>query len=265
MELLALRQDGPVARIMIDHPARRNAFSRAMWRELPGLVRSALADPRTRLLTLQGAQAGLFAAGADIREFEQTYSVPGEAVVAAREVQDAVDALAHCPLPVVALIDGPCVGGGVSLATACDVRIASVQARFAVTPARLGLSYHPDQLRLLVQVCGLAAASELLLGGQLWTAERALQAGLVNQVWPLHAFAEQAGLLVQAIAANSLDATRALKHGLRAVVAQDPEGLAQAEQAFLALFEGPDFIEGRDAFLQRRPARFPSHAADVAP
>ena len=129
----------------------------------------------------------------------------------------------------------------------------------------LGLSYHPDQLRLLVQVCGLAAASELLLGGQLWTAERALQAGLVNQVWPQQAFAEQAGLLVQAIAANSLDATRALKSGLRAVVAQDPAGLARAEQDFMALFQGRDFIEGRDAFLLRRPARFPSHSADIAP
>jgi len=265
MELLELLQDGPVARIVINHPARKNALSRAMWRVLPGLVGAALAAPQTRLLTLQGAQPGLFAAGADISEFGHTYTTPGEAGVAAREIHDAVDALAQCGLPVVALIDGPCVGGGVALATACDVRIASTQARFAVTPAKLGLSYPSDHLRLLVRTCGLAAASELMLTGQTWSAARALQSGLVSQVWPQQAFAEQADMLVQAIAANSVDATRAIKSGLRAVMAQDVAALAEAEQTFLALFLGPDFAEGRDGFLQRRPPLFPSHFADGAP
>lgn len=265
MELLQLHQTGPIARLVINHPQRKNAFSRAMWRALPGLVAAALEAPQTRVLTLQGVQPGLFAAGADITEFEHTHTTPGESVVAAREIQDAVDALEHCPLPVVALIDGPCVGGGVALATACDLRIASAQARFAVTPARLGLSYHPDDLRRLVRACGLASASELLLGGQLWPAERALRSGLLNQVWPADAFAAQAEALVQAIAANSVDGTRAIKQGLRAVMAQDPGSLAQAAQTFLDLFQGRDFSEGRDAFLQKRTAHFPSHQTGATP
>jgi enoyl-CoA hydratase/carnithine racemase len=265
MELLELQQNGPVARIVINHPARKNAFSRAMWCALPGLVAAAVAHPQTRVLTLQGVQPGLFAAGADISEFAHTYSTLGEAAVAAREIQDAVDALDNSVLPVVALIDGPCVGGGVALATACDLRIASVHARFAVTPAKLGLSYHPDDLRRLVRTCGLAAASELLLAGQLWSAERALQCGLVNQVCSQQAFVGQAETLVQAIAANSVDATRSIKHGLRAVMTQDPPRLADAAQSFLDLFQGPDFVEGRDAFMQRRPARFPSHFMDTNP
>jgi enoyl-CoA hydratase/carnithine racemase len=265
MELLQLHQTGPVARIVINHPARKNAFSRAMWRALPGLVAAALDDPQTRLLTLQGVQPGLFAAGADISEFEHTYTTPGEGAVAAREIQDAVEALERCPLPVVALIDGPCVGGGVALAVACDLRIASAQARFAVTPARLGLSYHPDDLRRLVHACGLASASELLMGGQLWPAERALRCGLVNQVWPAAEFAAQADALLLAIAGNSVDGTRAIKQGLRAVMASDPAALSQAAQAFLDLFHGRDFTEGRDAFLQKRPADFPSHHQGATP
>ena len=265
MELLQLLQTGPIARLVINHPQRKNAFSRAMWRALPGLVAAALDAPQTRVLTLQGVRPGLFAAGADISEFEHTHTTPGESVVAAREIQDAVDALEHCPLPVVALIDGPCVGGGVALATACDLRIASAQARFAVTPARLGLSYHPDDLRRLVRACGLASASELLLGGQLWPAERALRSGLVNQVWPADAFAAQTEALLQAIAANSVDGTRAIKQGLRAVMAQDPDGLSQAAQTFLDLFQGRDFSEGRDAFLQKRTADFPSHQTGTTP
>jgi enoyl-CoA hydratase/carnithine racemase len=259
MDLLRLQQSGPVARILIDHPQRRNAFTRAMWRALPGLVDQALATAATRVVVLQGAQPGLFAAGADISEFAQTYGDPEEAARASREIQQAADALDACPLPVVALIDGPCVGGGVALALACDLRLASEQARFAITPAKLGLSYHPDDLRRLVRTCGLASASELLYGGQLWPAARALGAGLVNQVLPAADFAAASEALLQAMAANSASAIRAIKQGLRAVVAGDAQAVAEAERAFQALFSSPDFIEGRDAFLQKRPASFPSH------
>lgn len=259
MELLRLQQSGPLSRLLIDHPQRRNAFSRAMWRALPGLLQQALAGAQTRVVVLQGARSGLFAAGADISEFEQTCADAAEAARAAREIQEAVDALEACPLPVVALIDGPCVGGGLALAVACDIRLASERARFALTPARLGLSYHPDDLRRLVRACGLAAASELLFSAQLWPAARALQAGLVNQVLPSDAFEAAAEELLQAIAANSLSANRAIKQGLRAVAAPDPQATARAAQDFLSLFGSPDFIEGRDAFLQKRPAAFPSH------
>lgn len=259
MQLLRLNIAGPVARILIDHPARRNAFTRAMWRALPGLVAQALAGPQVRVLVLQGAQPGMFAAGADISEFERTYADAAEAARANDEIQAAGDALAASPLPVVALVDGPCVGGGVGLALACDFRLASEQARFAITPSRLGLSYHPTDLLRLVRACGLGPASELLYGGLAWDAARALQAGLVNQVLPAVEFAATTEALLQAIAANSLDANQALKRGLQAVAESDAQATARAAQEFQALFSAPDFIEGRDAFLQKRPAAFPSH------
>ncbi len=259
MEHLRLHHDGPVARLLIDHPRRRNAFTRAMWRALPELVARALADPAVRVLALQGAQPGMFAAGADISEFEATYGDPAEAHRATREIQDGINAVHACPLPVVALIDGPCVGGGVALVLACDIRLASEQARFAVTPAKLGLSYHPEDLARLVEACGLAAASELLYGGQLWSAARAQQSGLANQVLPAAEFGAAADALLQSIAANSATANRAIKHGLRAVCARDGQATAQAERTFLDLFSSPDFLEGRDAFLQKRAAAFPSH------
>lgn len=259
MEALRLHKTGPIARILIDHPQRRNALTRVMWRAIPPAVTQALADPGIRLLVLQGSQPGLFAAGADISEFEQTYGSADEAARANAEIQAAVDALAHCPLPVAALIDGPCVGGGVALATACDFRLASAQARFAVTPSRLGLSYHPEDLRRLVQSCGLGAASELLYSGMVWPAQRALQAGLVNQVFAQADFLRESEAVLQAIAANSLDANRTLKRALRAVVRGSAEALDRAAQEFEQLFSAPDFLEGRDAFLHKRPARFPSH------
>lgn len=254
-----LHTAGAIARILIDHPQRRNAFTRTMWRAVPGLVRQALADPQVRVLVLQGSQPGMFAAGADISEFAQTYADTAEALRANDEIQAAGDALAASPLPVVALVDGACVGGGVGLALACDFRIASAQARFAVTPSKLGLSYHPNDLQRLVQACGLGPASELLYGGQVWDAGRALQTGLVNQVLETAEFAPTTDTLLQAIAANSRSANEVIKRGLRAVVAGDAAAIAQSAQDFQALFSAPDFIEGRDAFLGKRPAAFPSH------
>ena len=257
--MLRLYTEGPVARILIDHPERRNAFTRAMWRALPELVQQAVAAPQVRVLALQGVQSGVFAAGADISEFDRTYTDAQEAIRANDEIQTAANALAACPRPVVALIDGACIGGGISLATACDFRLATPQACFAVTPSRLGLSYHPSDLLRLVRACGLGAASELLFGGQMWNAQRALQAGLVNQLIPAADFTATTDALLQAIAANSVTANDALKRGLRAVVDHDAAGFARSVQNFHDLFSSPDFIEGRDAFLQKRPAAFPSH------
>jgi enoyl-CoA hydratase/carnithine racemase len=257
--MIRLHTTGAIARLLIDHPQRRNAFTRAMWRALPGLVHEALDAGQARVLVLQSAQPGLFAAGADISEFEATYAHAQEAQRANDEIQAAADALAACALPTVALVDGPCIGGGVSLATACDFRLASAQARFAVTPSRLGLSYHPSDLQRLVRACGLGAASELLYGGQSWDAQRALHCGLVNQVLPVAEFATASDALLTAIAANSLEANRTLKRGLQAVLGGEAGAIADAVREFQASFSSPDFLEGRDAFLQKRAPAFPSH------
>lgn len=259
MTSIFLRQDGAVARLYIDNPQRKNAISRAMWRAVPALVAQALAHEGTRALTVQSATPGCFAAGADISEFEATFSDPAESLRANAEIQEAVNAVAACPVPTLALIDGPCVGGGVSLAVACDVRLASTRSRFAVTPARLGLSYHPDDVARLVRACGRAQASELLFAGQIWGAERGLTAGLVNQIFSIGEFEEAAAQLVASICANSLSANLALKRALAAVESRDPAALREAESEFAALFSGADFHEGRDAFLQKRKASFPSH------
>ena len=259
MTAIQLQCDGPVARILIDNPSRRNAFSRAMWRAVPQEVAQAQATPGVHLLVLQSAVAGCFSAGADISEFESIHRQPASSREANAQIQAAVSALANFPLPTLALIDGPCIGGGVALALACDIRVASARARFAVTPARLGLSYHPDDITRLVRTCGRSAAAELLFSGLPWSAERALRAGLVNEVFDDAGFAQGCDGLIQAIGSSSLDATQALKQGLVAVDNADAQALASCAHRFDALFSMPDFIEGRNAFVQKRAARFPSH------
>jgi enoyl-CoA hydratase/carnithine racemase len=260
-----LQRDGPVARLLIDHAERRNAMTRAMWRAVPALVARALAQPGVRALVVQGAEPGHFAAGADISEFAATYATREESLRANHEIQQAIEALAACPLPTLALIDGPCVGGGVALALGCDIRLASERSTFAVTPARLGLSYHPSDVTRLTRCCGRARASELLFSGLAWDARRTCEAGLVNHLLPTAGFLESAQVVVDAICANSLDAIGALKRSLAAVEQADADAIEQARGEFEASFATADFIEGRDAFLARRAARFPSHGPDIQP
>jgi len=265
MPSIHLQIQGPVARLLIDHPERRNAFTRSMWRSVPDLMEQALASTHVRVVCLQSSSPGVFASGADISEFEQIYGDPEQALAATLEIQRATDALERCPLPTVAAVDGACVGGGVALAVSCDMRIASERSRFAITPARLGLSYHPDDLRRLVRACGWSHASQLLYSGRLWTADRALGAGLVNEVHSLSAFESEVNSLLEAITHNSRVSTQAIKRGLQAVDSRNPVDLSQADQEFVDLFQSADFVEGRDAFLEKRPASFPSHRLPEKP
>lgn len=259
MPSVQLRHEGAIARVLIDHPERRNAINRAMWRALPELLAQADAQQGVRVLALQSAVPGYFAAGADITEFAETYATADESLQANQEIQRAIMAMAACGVPTVALVDGACVGGALALMLACDIRWASSRAKFAATPARLGLSYHPSDVARLVRTCGRGGAAELLFSGEPWDASRAESSGLVSRVVPAADFTGAADALLAAIANNSVDATRALKRSLDAVESGSAPQLLQSHAEFEALFQGADFMEGRDAFLAKRAAIFPSH------
>ena len=259
MSTVKIQIDGPVARLLIDNPRRRNAMTRAMWRAIPDLVSQALAGSSVRMLVLQSSTPGAFCAGADISEFESTYTSPQETQRSIKEIALACDAVANCGLPTVALIDGACVGGGISLVLACDMRFASQRSALSITPAKLGLSYNADDIARLVSLCGPAIASELLFASQSWTAERCQQVGLLNRAIADASFQQDCEALLQAVVQQSLDAQRALKLGIAAALSKQAEAREASMRDFLRLFSGHDFIEGRDAFLTKRPAVFPSH------
>lgn len=249
--MIRLERAGAVARLVIDQEARRNAMTRAMWRALPALVAEAAADDGVAVLVVEGA-GGHFCGGADISEFAATYGSDVGIAEANAEIAAAVEALAGCAKPAVAVVRGACVGGGVALALACDVRIAREDARFAVTPAKLGLIYsHGDTLRLMRAV-GAARAKELLFSARLVTAEEALRIGLVQLVM------EEAGMeaYVAALSAASRPALRAMKRMVGAI----EEGAVRETEELAALFHesfrGEDFREGYAAFLAKRVPAF---------
>lgn len=249
---LRLEQDGPVARLLIDRPDRRNAMTQTMWEHLPHLVRQAMADDAIRVLILASATPGLFCAGADIHEFAACSADPDWRVANQAAIRASQYALAHAQKPVIAAIDGDCVGGGCGLAIACDLRIASPAARLGITPAKLGIVYSLFDTKLLVDLVGPARAKRILFTGALHGADEALAIGLIEEIAPDPLTA--ADTLARTIAANARHSVRASK----AIVRRILEGQADDDATTLALFRDaftlPDFAEGVAAFrAKRRP------------
>lgn len=249
---LRLEQDGAIARLLFDRADKRNAMNQAMWQALPRLVQQAMADNTVRVLILASATPGLFCAGADIGEFASHSGDPDWRIANQAAIRASQYALAHAPKPVIAAIDGDCVGGGCGLAMACDIRIAAPAARLGITPAKLGIVYSLFDTKLLVDLVGPGQAKRVLMTGALFPADEALAMGLVDQIAPDPLAAALA--MAAAIAGNAQHSVRSAK----AIITRILNGQADDDDQTLALFRDaftlPDFAEGVSAFrAKRRP------------
>ncbi|MGG5819401.1 enoyl-CoA hydratase-related protein [Falsiroseomonas sp. HW251] len=249
-----LRRD-VVATLLLDQPSRRNAMTSAMWRALPGLVEEAAADPAVAVLRVEGA-GGHFCGGADIAEFAETYATPASTAAANSDIGAAVEALAGFPKPAIAVIRGACVGGGVALALACDLRFAAADARFAITPAKLGLIYGQADTTRLMRAVGAARAKDLLFTGRLLDAAEALRIGLVDEVRAPDVLDEAVAAWLAPVSSGPRAALRDIKAMIRAVQDGAPPGSPALRALFDDAFAGEDFREGYRAFLEKRAPRF---------
>lgn len=246
MPTVRLHRDDTIAVLTLDNPGKKNAMSDAMWEAVPQLMAGIDEDPQVTATVLVGA-GDAFCSGADIAGLMDPDHVEGPIA--------AELALAASPKPVIAAIEGPCFGGGVQLAVACDVRIASRQATFSVPPAKLGLVYPWTATQKMVRLMGPAATKEMIFTAARWGAGRALSAGLVNQVVEQGAALREALAMAKTMAALSQLTIQASKELIDACAAGtiDP-GVATDWTA--AAVMGPDLPEGITAFRERRPARF---------
>jgi len=252
-----LTRDGAVATIHLNQPARRNAITIEMWRQILHLVGAADRDPNVKVIVVTG-EGGAFAAGSDIEEFGQVALDPSTAPAASEIIHQSEKKLYRASKPTLAKISGACVGAGCGVALCCDIRFADTTARFGITPARLGLVYSVADTKRLIDVVGAAHARDLLLTGRLIDAEEALAMGLINRLVAPEALdgvvKEYAGLLADA----SPFSVRTLKRHVQAVLDGARDDTPETRAAFADAIGGPDFKEGHAAFIAKRKPVFPS-------
>ena len=246
----------PLAELILHNPERRNALSVEMWAAIPDRIAELSATEGVRAILVHGGETGVFAAGADISEFGQVYDGRDRSRETGRTIARALDAIEACRQPVIAAIEGDCVGGGVSIAMACDLRSASRTARFGVTPARLGLVYPPGDTQRLMEAVGLSKAKDLLFTGRLISAVDALDMGLVDRIVPEGDAISAARDWAGQIAAMSPSAVQGMKQMMRGLASTWSPDAPDAEALFLDGVETADFQEGYTAFLEKRPPRF---------
>lgn len=244
-----------VARIVIDNPQRKNAVDLAGWRALAALVPELAARDDVRAIVLTGAGSD-FCAGADISEFDEVRKDAATARVYEGANSAAFAAIRTCAVPVIAAIRGICFGGGFGLAAACDLRIATHDARFAVPAARLGLAYPQDAMVDIVSAAGAQMARYLTLTAQPIGAAQALAAGFLLETVADDRFDARVAEIAASIAASAPLSVKASRLSIMAVVTKDPLAARMAQEAGDATFDSADYAEGRAAFKERRRPAF---------
>ncbi len=265
-DVLAIELDGPVATLWLDSPERRNALGPAFWTDLPLAMAELDGDAAVRVVVL-AARGPHFTAGLDLATMAGDVVGGGEASSAARasgflrtvqRLQGSITSVERCSKPVVAAIQGACIGAGVDLVTACDIRLCSADATFSVRETRMAMVADVGTLQRLPRIVGRGHAAELALTGRDVGAVRAREIGLVNDVLAdadaLHA---AAAALAAAIAANSPLAVQGTKHVLRACEDRTvDEGLDYVGVWNAAFLVSDDLTEAMTAYFEKRPPRF---------
>jgi enoyl-CoA hydratase/carnithine racemase len=254
---VCLTRQGAIALVTLDHPGKFNAMSRAMWRELRAVFTGLHAEPAAsaaRCVILRGAD-GHFCAGGDISEYPDfRFDDASLRAFHEDEVWGGLRAVLDCDLPVIAQIEGNCMGAGVEIASACDIRVAGASARFGAPIAKLGFPMAPREAALVARVTGEATAREMLLEAAVLDAAEMKARGFLQRVLADEAVADHALHSALRIAALAPQAARLNKQTLRALVAGVPE--AQLVAGAYAYATSAEHREGITAFTEKRKPDF---------
>jgi enoyl-CoA hydratase len=254
--LLADVEDG-IARVTFSNPTKHNALSVEMRTALPGLLRHLQDDADVRVVVLTGAGDRAFVSGADISEFGDRRTTHEARVEFDRVAAEGGRAWTALDKPIIAMIRGYCIGGGLLTALQADIRIASTDSQFGVPAARLGLGYGFAGVDTLNQLVGPARTAEILFSARRLGADEALQIGLVNRVVSVEALEGEVAELAGTIRDNAPLTVAACKAALReARRPPDRRDLARVASLVERCFTSQDYKEGQRAFAEKRPPHF---------
>jgi len=254
-EPIYVTRDGPIATVVLNRPEKLNAMSVAMNRRLREIMEACDQDADLRCVVLRGTGGRAFSVGADISEFEATRSSAAQAREYARLGNPAFHSVRACRHPVVALIQGLCVGGGFGLAALCDIKICGESSRFGVPIKRLGLVESHEELEAVVRAVGAGPTLEILLTGDLLDAPGALRIGFVNRVVPDDRVEEEAYAVARKVAEGAPLAARWHKRFVYDLVARRALTDEERDVAYHC-FDTEDFQIGYRAFLAKTTPRF---------
>ena len=247
---VTFRRDGPVGHVTFDRPAARNAMTWAMYRDLRSVCERVPDEPGLRVLVLRGAGGRAFVAGTDIAQF-RAFATAEDGIAYEREMEGHIAALERLPMPTVAVIEGWATGGGLTLAAACDLRIAASGARVGVPVARtVGNTISLANHARLMAGFGAGRAKRMLMLGEMLDAAEALACGFLAAVVPPADLDATVSATVARLLGNAPLTMGASKEAIRRVLAGDT---AEAEDLIGRCYASADFREGVDAFLAKRP------------
>ena len=254
---LLIEKKGAVGIITFSNPNKMNAMSVQMWTDLPKAIQAFDADPAVRVIVLVGQGDKAFVSGADISQFDQLRSSAQGQEAYEVAVSASMDAPVNCSKPVIAKIRGFCVGGGLGLAAACDIRLCSADATFRMPAARLGLGYGHEGIKRFTDILGLANATDIFVTARRFDAPDALRMGFVSRVCAASELDAVVDTYTTNISENAPLTVAASKYNIRQVCAHpDDQDIEGAVAMVLKCFASEDFREGRAAFLEKRPAQF---------
>lgn len=246
-------KDGGIGRLIFNNPARHNAVSLEMWEGVAHIIDDFERDDAIRVIVVSGAGGRAFVSGADISEFKERRASEEAAAAYSRISEGARLRLQETLKPTIAMISGYCIGGGVGTALACDMRIAAEGSKFGIPAAKLGLGYAYDGIKKLVDLVGPAHAREIFFTARQFSAEEALQMGLVNRVVPAAELQAYVDEYCAMIAANAPLTVRAAKIAIReALKDESARDLPQCKRLVDECFASQDYAEGRTAFMEKR-------------
>jgi enoyl-CoA hydratase/carnithine racemase len=252
---ILLAREGDTATVTLSNPGKLNALGLGSWKRLGEAMRELDADKRLRCVVIRGAGDKAFAAGADISEFETTRRNPKLAKKYGEVLEKTMGAIAGCRHPIVAMIHGVCVGGGLEIISQCDLRICGASSRFGIPINKLGLVVGYGEMQGLIALVGRAVALEILLEGRVFGAEEARAKGLVNRVVPDDKVEEESMTAARRIAEGAPLVARWHKKFARRLAQARPPTKTERNEAY-ACYDTEDFRIGVKAFLAKQKPEF---------